>query len=125
MKPAKKVTFAPAQKNVQLSGPGEALKRTMQHRPATTGDVVSTSVYRQPTGSDQGMFSDDFLNMFFNQQAYGLHEMRLVVTSTTPRGVVRIGRETEIDILPHYAEPEEPRGIDVTYDDIGGVGNIV
>lgn len=27
--------------------------------------------------------------------------------------------------LPTYTEPEEPRGIDVTYDDIGGLGDTV
>ncbi len=85
-KEAKKVTFAPAQKNVQLSGPGEALKRTLLHRPLTTGDVVSTSVYRQSTGQEQpDMFPNDFFNMFFGQRAYGLHEMRLVVTFTDLR----------------------------------------
>ena len=31
-------------------------------------------------------------------------------------------QETEIDLQPHYVEPEEPRSTDVTYDDIGGLG---
>jgi transitional endoplasmic reticulum ATPase len=126
VKPAKKVTLAPAQKNVTLSGPGEALLRTFLHRPVVAGDAVSTSVYRQPSGgTDKEMYPEDFFRMFFGQRAYGLHEIRLIVTSTSPRGVVQIGKDTSIHLLPQYAEPEEPRGIDVTYDDIGGVGNSI
>lgn len=126
VKPAKKVTLAPAQKNVTLSGPGEALLRTFLHRPVVAGDAVSTSVYRQPYGgADKEMYPEDFFRMFFGQRAYGLHEIRLIVTSTNPRGIVQIGKDTSIKLLPQYAEPEEPRGIDVTYDDIGGVGNSI
>lgn len=124
VKSAKKITLAPAQKNIQLTGSGEGLLRTLQHRPVTTGDALSTSVYRQAPG-DQQMFPEDIFRMFFGQKAYGLHEIRLMVTSTTPRGIVQIQPDTQIQLLPKYAEPEEPRGIDVTYDDIGGLGNTV
>jgi transitional endoplasmic reticulum ATPase len=71
------------------------------------------------------MFPEDIFRMFFGQKAYGLHEIRLLVTSTTPRGIVQIQPDTQIQLLPKYTEPEEPRGIDVTYDDIGGLGNTV
>jgi transitional endoplasmic reticulum ATPase len=122
-KPAQKVVVAPAQKNIQLSGPGEALKQTLMRRPVISGDIISTSVYRQGPDTDGGAFPEDIFRHFFQQRAYGLHEIRLVVTTTSPRGTVQITNETEVELLPRYVEPEEPRGIDVTYDDIGGLGS--
>jgi hypothetical protein len=49
-RPARRVVLAPAQKNLRLSGSGEALRRTLYQRPLVAGDVISTSVYcRTPT----------------------------------------------------------------------------
>lgn len=48
LRTATRVTLAPAQKNLRLSGSGEALRRTFMGRPLTTGDVISTSVYQRP-----------------------------------------------------------------------------
>ncbi|MFW5769086.1 MAG: CDC48 family AAA ATPase [Spirochaetota bacterium] len=123
-KPANRITLAPAQQNIQLTGRGEGLRQTFLHRPVVTGDVVSTSVYRKSPGDDE-MYPEDILRMFLGQRAYGLHEIRLLVTSTNPKGIVQITEDTEITLLPKYMEPDEPRGIDVTYDDIGGLGNTV
>ena len=123
--PAKRVVLAPAQKNIRLSGSGEALRRTLNHRPVISGDVISTSVYRRSQGTDPNMFPEDVFRQFFDQSSFGLQEIRLVVTSTSPKGVVKITQDTEIQLLPQYAEPEEARGSDVTYDDIGGLGNTI
>src|SRR3546814_16124157 len=42
-KPATRVVFAPAQKNLRLQGSSEALRRTFGMRRLVAGDVVSTS----------------------------------------------------------------------------------
>ncbi len=124
--PAKKVVIAPAQPNVQLSGNGQSLARTILHRPLVSGDVISTSVYRRgadgqpPSGMPDAMFQQ-----LFGQRSFGLAEMRLLVVSTSPRGVVQITNETQIDLRPRYEEPDESRKIDVTYDDVGGIGNAI
>ncbi len=123
--PAKKVTLAPAQKNVRLMGSGQALLRTLFRRPVVAGDVVSTSVYRRTKDMDQNLFPEEIFRRFYEQRAFGLQEIRLLVTATTPRGIVQITQETEIELLPQYVEPEEPRTTDVTYDDIGGLGNTI
>ena len=123
--PARKVTLAPAQKNVRLMGSGQALMQTLHGRPLVTGDVVSTSVYRRSPDMDQNLFPEEIFRSFFQQRAFGLQEIRLTVTSTTPRGVVVVTRETEIELLPQYVEPEEPRATDVTYDDVGGLGDTI
>jgi len=54
-----------------------------------------------------------------------LQEIRLVVVSTQPRGIVQVTAETEIELRSQFEEPKEARRADVTYDDIGGLGNTV
>src|SRR5690606_31783971 len=73
-----------------------------------------------------GMFPEDIFRMFFEQPAFGLQEIRLRVVSTQPRGIVQVVDDTEIELLPEYVEgAEEPRRADVTYDDIGGLGDTI
>ena len=117
---ASRVTLAPAQKNLRLTGSGEALRRTFIGRALMAGDVVSTSVYQRPGGG-----REEALRGFMQQQAYALQEIRLLVVGTTPKGIVRVGPETEVELLPEYVEPKETRRADVTYDDIGGMGDAV
>jgi transitional endoplasmic reticulum ATPase len=118
--PAQRVVFAPAQANLRLQGSGEALKRSFGMRPLTAGDVVATAG-QQRIGADM----PPQLRAMLNAPAYALQEVRLVVVSTTPRGVVHIDAETEVELRPEYQEPKEARRADVTYDDIGGLGSTV
>jgi transitional endoplasmic reticulum ATPase len=115
VKPATRVIVAPAQQGVMLQGNGQALLRTLAGRPVTTGDILSTSVYSQQT-VPQGPFG--------GQRTFGLQEIRLIVTSSRPGGLVQITPETEIEILPEYTEPQEAP-IGITYDDVGGLGPVL
>jgi len=121
VKPAVRVVLAPAQKNVRLSGPGEALRRTFHRRPLMAGDVVSTSIYHRE--ADRRIPEE--LREMLNLPAYGLQEIRLVVVATVPRGIVQVTSETEVELRPVYEEPKEPRRADVTYDDVGGLGTTI
>jgi transitional endoplasmic reticulum ATPase len=118
---ARRVQLAPAQKSLRLVGSGETLRKTLFQRPLVTGDVLSTSIYRRQTSGEGGV-SDDLFRMLFDQPAFGLQEIRLQVIGTSPRGVVQIAHDTEIELLPEYVEIEQARRADVTYDDIGGLG---
>src|SRR5690349_666149 len=123
-KPARRVQLAPAQKNLRLVGSGEMLRRTLFQRPLAAGDVISTSIYqRNQVGQGQAGMPDDLFRMFFEQPAFGLQEIRLRVISTTPRGIVQIAQDTEIELLPEFVEVEEQRTLSVSYDDIGGIGD--
>ncbi|MFC4175069.1 CDC48 family AAA ATPase [Microvirga sp. GCM10011540] len=122
VRPASRVVLAPAQKGLRLQGSGEALKRTFYQRPLTAGDVISTSVH-SPRATDPRLPEE--LRSLLNIPAYGLQEIRLVVVSTQPRGIVQVTAETEIELRPQFEEPKEARRADVTYDDIGGLGNTV
>ncbi len=122
VKPARRIVVAPAQKNLRLSGPGEALKRSFHRRPLVAGDVISTSVHA-PRAYDERIPEE--LRQMLNLPAYGLQEIRLVVISTEPRGIVAMTGETEVVLKPQYEEPSEARRPDITYDDIGGLGDTV
>lgn len=112
-RPATKVVLAPAQKNLVLQGSGEALQRTFLHRPMVSGDVISTSVQQR------------ILDPRISLPTYGLQEIRLVVVSTQPRGIVQMTEQTVVELRPQFEEPKEARRADVTYDDIGGLGSSV
>ncbi|MEX2571367.1 MAG: AAA family ATPase, partial [Gemmatimonadota bacterium] len=126
VKPARRISIAPAQKNVRLSGSPELLRRTLFRRPLVAGDVVSTAVYqRTQTPMGTGRQPEDIFRTFFQQPAFALQEIRLLVVATVPRGVVQVAADTEIELLPEYTEPQETRRADVTYDDVGGLGTSI
>jgi len=120
-KPAQRVVFAPAQQNLRLQGSGGALKRSFQMKPVTAGDVVSTTGQQRVTQEDL----PPQLRQMLNRPAYSLQEVRLVVVSTTPKGIVHIDQTTEVELRAEYEEPKEARRADVTYDDLGGLGDTI
>ncbi|MCT8001029.1 CDC48 family AAA ATPase [Sphingomonas sanguinis] len=115
-KPATRVVFAPAQENLRLQGSAQALKRTFFNRPLCQGDVVATAGQQRVTNMPPGVAQ------FMNAPAYALQEIRLAVVAASPKGVVHIDENTEVELRPEYEEPREARRADVTYDDIGGMG---
>ncbi|MEO0556613.1 MAG: CDC48 family AAA ATPase [Bacteroidota bacterium] len=123
VKPATSVVLAPAQPEVRLQGPGGALLRPLIGRPLTAGDTLSTAV---PVGEMPGVPPEVFEQLFGRQRSFVLQEIRLIVVSASPKGIVQITDQTEITLLPEYQEPhdgEPPVGI--TYDDVGGLGDTV
>lgn len=123
---AKKVTIGPASDNLRLHGTGQSLKQMLVGRPLTLGDIISTTIRRSqsPFGSD--LMSESFFQDFFDQTTFGLGEIRLKVIKTNPGGIVTITDRTQIELMPEYKEVEEEKEhISVTYEDIGGLGNII
>ncbi len=116
--PAQRVVFAPAQKNLRLHGSAAALKRSFGMTPVIAGDIVATRGQQQVSGGDL----PPQLRQMLNAPAYALQEIRLVVVSTVPKGIVHIDATTEVELKPEYTEAKETRRADVTYDDLGGMG---
>ena len=117
-RPATRVVFAPARKEMRLQGPTEALKRVFFKKPVTAGDLVATHGH-QPV---QNMPAE--VRRMFNQTAYALTEIRLQVVSTTPKGVVHIDQNTEVELRTEFEEPRDGRGT-VNYDDVGGMEDTI
>lgn len=119
-RPATRVVFAPAQENLRLQGSSEALKRTFYGRPLTAGDIVATAGQQRVAQGDM----PPELRQMLAAPAYALQEIRLAVVSSTPKGVVHIDENTEVELRPEYQAPQNRRA-DVTYDDIGGLAGAI
>jgi transitional endoplasmic reticulum ATPase len=113
-KPATRVVFAPAQANLRLQGSSEALKRTFFRRPLCQGDTIATVGQQRTDIPPQ-------VAQHLRAPAYALQEIRLTVISATPKGIVHIDENTEIELRAEYEEAGDSRRADVTYDDIGGM----
>jgi transitional endoplasmic reticulum ATPase len=120
-RPATRVVFAPAQQNLRLQGSALALKRSFAGRPLVAGDTVATTGQQQLSTGDM----PPQLRQMLNAPAYALAEVRLSVVSASPKGVVFIDENTEVELLPEYKEAQETRRADVTYDDLGGLGETI
>jgi len=120
-KPATRVVFAPAQPNVRLQGSADALKRTFAGRPLVEGDVVSTTGH-QRVNADM----PDHIRQMLNAPAFALQELRLVVVSAAPNGIVHIDGKTAVELLPEFTGAVDgQRRADVTYDDLGGMRDTI
>src|SRR6478735_7146980 len=117
-KPASRVVVAPAQREMRLQGPTEALKRVFFQKPLIAGDVVATHG-QQPVAN-----MPPEVRRMFNAPAYALAEIRLQVISTAPKGVVHIDEDTEVELRAEFEEPRDGRGV-INYDDVGGMDETI
>ena len=117
-RPATRVVFAPAQREMRLQGPTQALKRNFFRRPLMAGDLVATTG-QQPV---QNMPSD--VRQLLRAPAYALTQIRLTVAATTPKGIVHIDENTEVELRAEFEEPRDGRAV-VNYDDVGGMEDTI
>jgi transitional endoplasmic reticulum ATPase len=115
-KRATKVVFAPAQDHVRLQGSADALKRTFAGRPLCEGDTVATAGHQRVNAD-----IPDAVRAMLNAPAFALQEVRLVVVTATPKGIVHIDAKTKVELLPEFLGKPGDRRADVTYDDLGGM----
>ncbi|HKX79500.1 MAG TPA: CDC48 family AAA ATPase [Novosphingobium sp.] len=116
-RPATRVVFAPAHRQMRLQGPSIALKRNFFGRPMVAGDLVAT------TGQQQVRDLPPQLARMFNAPAYSLTQIRLNVVATTPKGIVHIDENTEVELREVFEEANS-RG-DINYDDVGGMSETI
>jgi transitional endoplasmic reticulum ATPase len=89
---------------LRLHGSAQALKRSFGMKPLTAGDVVAT------TGQQQVQRGDipPELARCSTRPAYALQEIRLTVVSTSPKGIVHIDANTEVELLPNSPKRRKP-----------------
>ncbi len=117
-RPASRVVFAPAQREMRLQGPSQALKRNFAGRPLVAGDLIAT------TGQQQVRDMPPEVARMFNAPAYALTQIRLTVVATVPKGIVHIDENTEVELREQFEEASAGRG-EVNYDDVGGMGDTI
>ena len=120
---AKKVVLAPAQKGVFVQIPGEMVKGNLLGRPVVKGDLVVAS-NRSETYYGGSPF-DELLRGLFEAMPLGFGELKFMVVSTVPKGIVQITYNTEVEVLPQAVEVREEAIPEVTYEDIGGLSDAI
>ncbi|MFA6220531.1 MAG: CDC48 family AAA ATPase [Erythrobacter sp.] len=117
-RPATRVVFAPAQREIRLQGPAQALKRNFFGKSVVAGDLVAT------TGQQPVQDMPPEVRRMFNAPAYALTQIRLTVVSTVPKGIVHIDEATEVELRAEFEAPRDGRAM-VNYDDVGGMGETI
>jgi len=120
-KPAQKVVLAPSRRDMRVQGSTDALRRSFAGRVLVAGDIAATH-------GQQRVAPDDMppqLRQMLAAPAFALAEIRLTVVSTVPKGIVHVDGETEIELRTDFTEAKDSRRADVTYDDLGGMGETI
>ena len=110
--------FAPANREMRLQGPTQALQRNFFRKPLLAGDLVAT------TGQQPVQNMPPEVRRMFNAPAYALTQIRLSVVSTTPKGIVHIDENTEVELRAEFEAPRDARAV-VNYDDVGGIDDTI
>jgi len=121
-KEAKTVTIAPARGGIIIHMGGNLLKQNILMRPLMTGDVIIPNPIVQDRRSQTSLI-EQFFGMEFGEFFFTpFGEEKFVVVKTDPKGVVRVTRATEVELLPQATAPMEEEKIpEVTYEDLGGL----
>ncbi len=132
IKEAKKITIAPAQKGIMVQGDPDGLRRGLLGRAVVKGDVVvlgGVQRRRDLISDDFGDLNDIFGNLgdIFEGMGMGhfggVAQIRFVVVNATPSQPVLITENTDVVLNSKAVEISEERIPEITYEDIGGLGD--
>lgn len=124
VKEAKRVTIAPAQKGIMIRASPTLFKQGLLGRVVMKGDIVSLggTTRRRSTMSASPFFSDIFSVLDEGMAGFGFSDIKFVVVETEPKQGVIISDLTEVRFNPEAVEFDEEKALEVTYEDIGGLG---
>ncbi|HOC77743.1 MAG TPA: CDC48 family AAA ATPase [Methanofastidiosum sp.] len=120
VKEAGRVVLAPTQKGVQMVIPGNILQRNILGRALTKGDIISVNSQSRMKETGDPLF-DKMIGNLLEMTPFSLGEMRFIVVSTSPQGIIRVSSGTEIEVRTQYSESEENEIAGITYEDVGGL----
>lgn len=124
---AKRVTIAPARSGIMIRANPHIFKRGLLGRAVLKGDIVGLggTSRRKTAMSDNPFFSDmDLFGSLINESFnFGLGDLKFVVVDVQPsKKAVLVTENTDVVFNPEAVDlSEEEKGIDVTYEDIGGL----
>lgn len=123
---AKRVTIAPARSGIMIRANPQIFKRGLLGRAVVKGDIVGLggTTRRRSAMSENPFFNDmDVFSSMINDFSFGLGDLKFVVVDVQPaKKAVLITEGTDVIFNPEAVElKEEEKGIDVSYEDIGGL----
>jgi len=123
---AKRITIAPARSGIMIRASPQIFKRGLLGRAVVKGDIVGLggTTRRRNAMSDNPFFNDmDLFTGPFTDFNFGLGDLKFIVVDVQPsKKAVLITESTDVIFNPEAVElKEEERGIDVLYEDIGGL----
>jgi len=129
VKPAKKITLAPAQQGIMVQGDPDNFKRGLLGKPVSKGDIVvlgGTQRRRDLMSEGFGDFLGGDFEEIFSQMGFGglpggLTQIRFAIVSTSPNQPVIITENTEITLSSKAVDISEEAVPQITYEDIGGL----
>jgi transitional endoplasmic reticulum ATPase len=122
VKEAKRVVLAPLEKGIRLHMSPEPLKKNLFMRPVTEEDIVAPfPIVKRSRSPFDDFFGTDIEDFFTPIPG----EVKLMVVSTNPSGIVKITDATELEIRPEAVEIEKRAIPTITYEDIGGLHDAI
>ena len=129
IKPAKKISIAPAQQGIMVQGDPELFKNSLLGRALTKGDIIAlggTQRRRDLMHDMDDIFGEDFGNILNNIGRgfgfSGFQNIKFLVVSTNPNQPVIVTESTEVILNAKAVSTTDEVVPDVTYEDIGGLG---
>ena len=128
VKEAKKIIIAPARKGIVIRASPDLFKHGLLGRSIVKGDIVSLggTKRRRTTMTESPLFDDIFSVLDENNSmgiGFGFGDIKFVVVETNPKQPVVITEQTEVEFRPEAVEVKEELVPEVTYEDIGGLGD--
>ncbi len=133
IKEAKKVIIAPAQKGIMVQADSDNLRRGLLGRAVLKGDIIvlgGVQRRRDLMTEEFGEMDDIFGNlgdilggMGFGGLGGGITQIKFLVVNTNPNQPVYISENTEVTLSPKAVELTDEKIPEITYEDIGGLGD--
>ena len=126
VKPAKKVSIAPANKGVLIKASPQLFKQGLLGKALIKGDIVSLGRTRKKANVYGNDVKDVFSMMESHFAGFGFGDIKFVVVDTHPKKeIIVITKETEIEFNPQAIKLKEEEGfsLGINYEDIGGLGD--
>ena len=126
VKPAKKVSIAPANKGVLIKASPQLFKQGLLGKALIKGDLVSLGRARKKANVYGKNVKDVFSMMESHFAGFGFGDIKFIVVDTLPKKeIVVITKDTEIEFNPQAVELKEEEGLSlgINYEDIGGLSD--
>lgn len=122
---ANKVVLSLMQEDIKLSAGTKQIKLNLLNKPLRVGDIINVSGSNVAQKEQQGPFRElKEMMPFLKAPTVSMGEVRFSVIETEPKGIVQIQNSTIVEIKEGIVAMNSMGDI-TTYDDIGGLGDII